>query len=640
VCFSTNTKLNADLQLALHVTGLKGRDSLTDSAVPVKGPASGEISVQSLNTSESTFNSSGAWNLTAGSMIVGIRNDTQPDQLYCFRFLVINPVKAQECATANLSLSGLDMKPITLLTSNNAFCSLDLEHQGECQAGPFPRVPATLAGGGCPLKVVAPEILLKTIGQSTARACTVNTITVSLAFNVPLLCSSCSDSGLIVSITGLNGTETLSDSSMPVMIYGDDSMWSRTAIWNQQGSLSLDLSQAPRTAACENFSFSFNVTNSHVARSSPPVVEVNSSCLPTPTQGMTFAPGEAAPLAEHLGMCTMKTMSQMTPWPGAENTLKLKFSTNVSLVAHCGRILIDNLQEACASDGMMHIGCRDAAKFSMGLRGTSATGMWRTYTDDESQSRQGSLELWLLEDTEPGTEYEICFNVTNPAVAQSAPNIEMVIKQKEFTDTCRVEHDLDTIPPNPCANDDPICELEAGDAAPLKIRAPAFLKKEIGQSTPYPCQENEISVTLLSNIPMQHRSLITISNLAGALTASGHVNLSGTDASLFKAEYCSLAPTSYGAWDSVAKKLTLVVGTGGLPAGVNITFSFHLKNPCCEQPSPAVCLWASRISACGSRCSEGHCVVIPRQVHIAGGHITLSCACVVTAGERRANHLL
>ena len=598
------------------MNGLKGHNTLLGTAVPVKGPASGKISVQSLSNSSGAFNSTGAWNLTAGALEVGIQNDTQPDLLYCFRFLVVNPVQAQECATVNLSLSGLQMEPIALSTTENQFCSRDLAKQGECQLGPFPRVPSTLLGGGCPLMVIAPEILLKEIGQSTARPCTINTITVSLAFNVPLMCSSCSDSGLIVSVTGLNGTESLSDPSMPVQIYGAENTWSTTAIWHQRGSLGLDLSQAPRTGACHNFTFSFNVTNSHVARISPPVVMVNSSCLPTTTQEMSFAPGEAAPLAEQLGMCTSKVMSQITPWPGADNTLTLKFSTNVSLVAHCGRIVIDKLQEACASDGMMHIGCKDAAKFSMGLRGASATGMWRTYTDDDSQSRQGSIELWLLEDTVPGTEYEICFNVTNPAVAQSAPNIEMVIKQKEFTDVCRVDHDLDTIPPNPCANEDPVCDLEVGDAAPLKIRAPAFLKKEIGQSTPYPCQENRITVTLLTNIPMQHRSLITISNLAGALTTSGHVNLTGADASLFKAEYCSLAPSSYGAWDYVAKKLTLVVGTGGLAAGVNVTFSFHLKNPCCEQPSPAVCLWASRISACGSRCSEGHCVVIPRQVSL------------------------
>lgn len=249
----------------------------------------------------------------------------------------------------------------------------------------------------------------------------------------------------------------------------------------------------------------------------------------------------------------------------------------------------------------------------MGPRGAQATGMWKTYKD-QSGYRQGSLELHLLENTEPGREYEICFNVTNPAVSQSAPNIEMVIKQREFSEVCKIEHDLESVPSNPCVTQEAVCQLERGDAAPLKVRAPVFLKKDIGQATPYPCQENQITVTIMSNIPMQHLSLITISNLAGAQTASGQVNLTGNSSKLFKAEYCSLAPTKKGSWDSIAQKLTLVVGKEGLSAGVDMTFSFFLKNPCCAQPSPAVCLWASRISTCGSRCSEGHCIAIPRSV--------------------------
>ena len=57
-----------------------------------------------------------------------------------------------------------------------------------------------------------------------------------------------------------------------------------------------------------------------------------------------------------------------------------------------------------------------------------------------------------------------------------------------------------------------------------------------------------------------------------------------------------------------------MVGKDGLAAGTDVVLSFVLKNACCEQAAPAVCLWASRISACGSQCAEGHCIVIQRQV--------------------------
>ena len=102
--------------------------------------------------------------------------------------------------------------------------------------------------------------------------------------------------------------------------------------------------------------------------------------------------------------------------------------------SQCSRIVIDNLTEACASDGMMYIGCKDAQRFSMSPRGARATAMWTTYSSHD-HSRQGKLGLFLLEDTDPLEEYTICFNVTNPAVSQSAPNIDMLIKQREVRET-------------------------------------------------------------------------------------------------------------------------------------------------------------------------------------------------------------
>ena len=500
VCFSTNSKLNSDLGLALQVSGLLGFNAQSEK-VAVQGPPSGDMKIHVLNSSGVVFNESGSWNRTRGDLRIGLANDTQPYQINCFRFTVVNPTQPQECAMVKLSMLGLVLDPLALYTTNSRFCSRDLVRQGECQAGPFPRSPATLLGGGCPLKVVAPVMLLKNIGQSTAKPCSINTITVSLAFNVPMMCSTClSSGGPRLSISGLNGTSTLSTGEMPVQLVGQTSS-GLTAAWNQDGMLILNMSQLPSFEACHDFAFTFNVTNSHLARSSSPVVKAKTSCLETPEQDMTYSPGEAAPLADHLGMCSKKIMSQSNPWPGARNTLTFTFSTNVTLVAQvpvivlcctcppvlgtdqhrsdvlntfacgrvcvrtdtchlllptssfssrilyvllssctcttssqCSRIVIDNLTEACASDGMMYIGCKDAKRFSMSPRGAQATAMWTTYSSHD-HSRQGKLELFLLEDTDPFEEYTICFNVTNPAVSQSAPNIDMLIKQREVSGT-------------------------------------------------------------------------------------------------------------------------------------------------------------------------------------------------------------
>ena len=155
------------------------------------------------------------------------------------RFTVINPVEAQDCARVNLSMMGMDMASIKLENLDTRVCSTDLTGQGQCQAGAFPRVPSTLQGGGCPLKVVDPKMLFALIGQSTAAPCSINTISVGLAFNVPMVCSGCAGSGPVVTISGLNGTATLSDGAMPLQIYGQPLS---TAVWDQAGSLSLDLS--------------------------------------------------------------------------------------------------------------------------------------------------------------------------------------------------------------------------------------------------------------------------------------------------------------------------------------------------------------------------------------------------------------
>jgi hypothetical protein len=146
-------------------------------------------------------------------------------------------------------------------------------------------------------------------------------ITVTISWSTPMLCNACS-----LSISGLNGTATLSDNAMPVLIYptnaGRSISWS-TANWSQTGSLSLNMLSQLEIQACSNLSFSFNVTNSHLDRSRAPIVKIGASCHTTP-EDMTYSPGKAAPLAQYLGMCLKKTMSQKTPWPGAQNSLNLK----------------------------------------------------------------------------------------------------------------------------------------------------------------------------------------------------------------------------------------------------------------------------------------------------------------------------
>eukprot|EP00961_Rhodomonas_salina_P169763 2287526-Rhodomonas_salina.1 len=72
---------------------------------------------------------------------------------------------------------------------------------------------------------------------------------------------------------------------------------------------------------------------------------------------------------------------------------------------------------------------------------------------------------------------------------------------------------------NACDRCDQACDDK--DANPLKIHSPAFIVKEIGQSTTWPGAKNTLSVTFATNIEFTAESTIYISGLVGAMAPDG-----------------------------------------------------------------------------------------------------------------------
>ena len=56
----------------------------------------------------------------------------------------------------------------------------------------------------------------------------------------------------------------------------------------------------------------------------------------------------------------------------------------------------------------------------------------------------------------------------------------------------------------------------AGDRAPLRVYAPRFEYRFLGQSNPYPAQDNILSLTIAANVDLSARAAITLSGIAGA----------------------------------------------------------------------------------------------------------------------------
>ena len=304
-------------------------------------------------------------------------------------------------------------------------------------------------------------------------------------------------------------------------------------------------------------------------------------------------------------------MSQTSPWPGITNTLTVVFASNVPLTVLCSTLKITQLEGACSNSGRKAFtaGSADKAAFK-DIAGAAEGGTYLSVTDQDRDIEVGSLTFKPTADTVPGTSYTFSFDVTNPVVAQNSPGIQIRAIGIPIPPTLFNKEMGDTLT-SPCDAISLACKWVAGDAAPLKVYAPMFLQKDIAQNTPYPMEPNTLSVTLMTNIPLSAGTLITLSSLSGARTPTGEVVLTGPDQAKFESGVGSSTSRAY--WDSEYKKLTLRVASGGVAAGTLTKFSFTLQNPNCSQPSPAVCVRASRISTTCLDCSLGQCVTLTRQ---------------------------
>jgi hypothetical protein len=283
----------------------------------------------------------------------------------------------------------------------------------------------------------------------------------------------------------------------------------------------------------------------------------------------------------------------------------------VPLTALCSTLQIIQLEGACSSSGRKVFTTASVSKAAFkDLADTAESGTYESVMNRDRDIEVGSLTFRPVADTAPNTKYSFGFVVTNPVVPQNSPGIEIralgipiqpMLLNKEMGD----------ILTSPCEAVSLACHWVEGDAAPLKVHAPMFLQKDIAQDTPYPMEPNTLSVTLMTNIPLPAGSLITLSSLSGARTPTGEVVLSGDDRAKFDSGVGSSTSRAY--WDSEYKRLTLRVVSGSVAAGVLTKFSFVLQNPNCFQPSPAVCVRASRISTTCLDCSLGQCVTLSRQ---------------------------
>ena len=265
------------------------------------------------------------------------------------------------------------------------------------------------------------------------------------------------------------------------------------------------------------------------------------------------------------------------------------------------------------------------------------------------------LTMWLAKDTAANVGYVIQFHIQNPLKMQTSPAISIEARmgdastlqgrhylwdssQAKGSTTVRPGQSLDFLP-SPCTEQEAMVRMDKdtasvlcctscsfargavaagslasgrsdeatdgqmtteGDAEPLKIHAPFFCTKTVGQSSPYPCANNSITVTITANTFLSaNGTVITITGLYGAIAPSGVMeildgpNLLGHHLH-FAAEG---APADWtvqdnrtkgqGSWDNDVKKLTLYVAKNTDCANEYV-FRFQVINAARQQGAPNI----------------------------------------------------
>ena len=125
-----------------------------------------------------------------------------------------------------------------------------------------------------------------------------------------------------------------------------------------------------------------------------------------------------------------------------------------------------------------------------------------------------------------------------------------------------------------------------GDAG-LRVAAPGFVVRRIGQRTPYPGAANILSLTLSPNLDLPSGAEVTVSGLSGAVATDGATPLSELDSSTGAAAFGGT-----GSWTGATSTLMLTVAAL-LKAGSLYAFAFAVANPFTAQPAPTVSVAAS-----------------------------------------------
>jgi hypothetical protein len=374
---------------------------------------------------------------------------------------------------------------------------------------------------------VACLILQATIGQSTTYPCQINTISISLRASVPLL-QTCGTTEATrtwpkLTISGLGLISTDSNSALELV---SDPFPASMGEWDAAADtlkiiLTADLLQ--------NTPYKFNIVvkNSPEHQTNPVLIRIDKlTVCPNPT-----SVGELLITQPYLRATSAVTQS--SPYPCADNMITVKVDTSVPLMEDCvPKVTVSGLTGSCTADA-------PTASVTSSTSGPrfATTGGW---SKTAGQIIVAAVGEHIETASDPFTR-SFSIVVKNPAATQVAPQLTMTVTFNKalyggpkntltsissgmtsgMTSTFTGAPSADTFTGPPTAPYAASAAPSAFEQYPMYIM-PLRLRAFAAQSSPFPCDDNTISVWVQTNVPLLKSCApkITVSGLAGTQTAT------------------------------------------------------------------------------------------------------------------------
>jgi len=437
----------------------------------------------------------------------------------------------------------------------------------------LPGIYETQAGWAAPLKIIAPRFILKDIGQTNPYPGQLNTLKVTLAWNVDLVprvrrCKQRAFAGWRAGERGFDvllAQESTHQQEFPEIAVADrdtqraggGSGLPYSKVCSARRDMQFGTKKVPGTpcasdADCRNddgFQNSYCVeTSCHAEEWVRPNVTIQNLAGMAQLSGMRV-------LYDFLGNGSTRVF-------GGQNT-------GASGDCFSGATLVSHAAEWCRA--------------------------------------LSQLRLSVIDSTVAGVPYTFELSLRNALLAQNSPLVEVRLNGGLHAAVVPMDKDVTRVLDTPGA--------VAGDAAPGEIYAIKFSYARIGQATAHPFAVNTITMTIATNLALQMGSRIGISPFLGSSmsgiddfdSARSLVTLRGPNASFFSAwvestdyKHCgnfvptlnretgkmTICPYLATANFDATTKTFAVYNAREIVADSSLTFSFKLRNPGVAQESP------------------------------------------------------